>query len=185
MRAAISAWLVVLVFAMPDGTRRSYPDQGTEQTPSPGGSGMGHLSSDGEPDENGGVARGRGGKVVIDERRGEVGLEVRLDGETLWLTLAQMAELFARDKSVVSRHLANIFRSKELDRVSAVAENATTAADGKTYAVKYYNLDAILSVGYRVNSKEGTRFRIWASRPSGASRSTRACRLARPTSSTS
>lgn len=125
---------------------------------------MGHLSPGGEPDENGGVARARGGKIVLYERRGEVGLEVRLDGETLWLTLAQMAELFGRDKSVVSRHLANVFRSKELDRVSAVAENATTAADGKTYSVKYYNLDAILSVGYRVNSKEGTRFRIWATR---------------------
>ena len=85
-----------------------------------------------------------GGEVVIYEQRGRVRLEVRLEGETLWLTLAQMAELFGRDKSVVSRHLGNIFRSKELSRRAVVAENATTAADGKTYQVEYYNLDAIL-----------------------------------------
>ena len=105
-----------------------------------------------------------GGEVVIYEQRGRVRLEVRLEGETLWLTLAQMADLFGRDKSVVSRHLSNIFKGKELSRRSVVAENATTAANGKTYQVEYYNLDAILSVGYRVNSKRGPQFRIWATR---------------------
>lgn len=103
------------------------------------------------------------GEVVLYRARdGRVELDVRLERETVWLSLSQMAKLFGRDKSVVSRHLKNLFRTKELDRSSVVAENATTAADGKTYQVEYFNLDAILSVGYRVNSKQGTQFRIWA-----------------------
>ena len=73
-----------------------------------------------------------------------------------------MAALFDRDKSVISRHLRNVFREGELNRESVVAFFATTAADGKTYEVEYYNLDAIISVGYRVNSRRGTQFRIWA-----------------------
>jgi len=103
-----------------------------------------------------------GGVEVYAEKGGRIRLEVRLEGETVWLTLSQMAKLFDRDKSVISRHLASIFSSGELHRKAVVAENATTAADGKTYRVQYFNLDAILSVGYRVNSKRGTRFRIWA-----------------------
>ena len=93
-------------------------------------------------------------------------IEVRLDeeNETFWLSLNQIAELFERDKSVISRHLKNIFNHKELDRNSVVAFFATTASDGKTYNVEHFNLDAILSVGYRVNSKRGTQFRIWANR---------------------
>ncbi|RMX15936.1 hypothetical protein EBQ34_05040 [Vandammella animalimorsus] len=94
---------------------------------------------------------------------GQTQVEVRFDGDTVWLSLQQMAEVFGRDKSVISRHLRNIFAEGELERASVVAKNATTAADGKTYQVEYYNLDAILSVGYRVNSKAGTQFRIWAS----------------------
>lgn len=90
-------------------------------------------------------------------------VEVRLAGETVWLSLNQMAALFGRDKSVISRHLRNVFHESELDRSAVVANFATTAADGKTYKVDQYNLDAILSVGYRVNSKQGTRFRQWAS----------------------
>ena len=73
-----------------------------------------------------------------------------------------MADLFERDKSVISRHLKNICSNEGLVRASVVAKNATTAADGETYQVEYFNLDAILSVGYRVNSKKGTQFRIWA-----------------------
>jgi DNA ligase (NAD+) len=88
--------------------------------------------------------------------------EVSLYKESVWLSLNQMVELFGRDKSVVSRHLNNIFKSGELKRDAVVAKNATTAADGKTYQVDYYNLDAIISVGYRVNSIRGTQFRIWA-----------------------
>lgn len=91
-------------------------------------------------------------------------VEVRLEGETLWLSLQQLAGLFGRDKSVVSRHLKNIFDAKELQREAVVAKNATTAADGKIYQVEFFNLDAIISVGYRVNSTQATRFRQWATR---------------------
>ncbi|WP_295515948.1 RhuM family protein [uncultured Pseudomonas sp.] len=90
-------------------------------------------------------------------------ISVKLERETVWLSLQQMAELFARDKSVISRHLRNVFAEGELERAAVVAKNATTAADGKTYQVEFFNLDAVLSVGYRVNSKQGTRFRQWAS----------------------
>jgi hypothetical protein len=91
-------------------------------------------------------------------------IEVKLDesNETFWLSLNQISELFERDKSVISRHLKNIFKENELYKNSVVAFFATTAADGKTYQVEHFNLDVILSVGYRVNSKRGTQFRIWA-----------------------
>lgn len=103
------------------------------------------------------------GEILLYKAEGgNTELEVRLEQETVWLSLDQIAALFDRDKSVVSRHLRNIFSSGELERNSVVAKNATTAADGKTYMVDYYSLDAILSVGYRVNSKRGTQFRIWA-----------------------
>lgn len=99
--------------------------------------------------------------LVIFES-GDQPVQVRLEGETVWLSLQQLADLFERDKSVISRHLKNIFDTNELERVSVVARNATTAADGKTYQVEYFNLDAIISVGYRVNSSRATRFRQWA-----------------------
>jgi prophage maintenance system killer protein len=102
------------------------------------------------------------GEVVIYQEQGRTALEVRLEQESLWLSLNQIASLFERDKSVVSRHLRNVFREGELERGAAVAFFATTAADGKTYQVEYFGLDAIISVGYRVNSKRGTQFRIWA-----------------------
>ena len=95
---------------------------------------------------------------------GQVQLSVSIDKETVWLSLDQMVQLFERDKSVISRHLRNVFAEGELERKAVVAKNATTAADGKTYQVEFFNLDAILSVGYRVNSREGTRFRQWATR---------------------
>jgi prophage maintenance system killer protein len=101
--------------------------------------------------------------LLYQTEDGQTSLDVRLQEETVWLSLTQMAELFDRDKSVISRHLRNIFREGELVRAAVVAKNATTAADGKTYQVEFYNLDAIISVGYRVNSKRGTQFRIWAS----------------------
>lgn len=93
-------------------------------------------------------------------------IEVRLDevNETFWLSLNQISNLFERDKSVISRHLKNIFKDKELDKNSVVAFFATTASDGKNYNVEHFNLDAILSVGYRVNSKRGTQFRVWSSK---------------------
>ena len=105
----------------------------------------------------------RGGEIVLYQAPdGSVKLDVRLERDTIWLSLNQMAALFDRDKSVISRHLRNVFREGELNRESVVAFFATTAADGKTYEVEYYNLDAIISVGYRVNSRRGTQFRIWA-----------------------
>jgi len=93
---------------------------------------------------------------------GKTEINVQLDNETVWLNLNQMVDLFERDKSVISRHLNNIFKEKELQKDSVVAKNATTASDGKTYQVDYYNLDVIISVGYRIKSKRGTQFRIWA-----------------------
>ena len=89
-------------------------------------------------------------------------VEVTLDNETVWLSLDQMAELFQRDKSTISRHIKNIFAEGELSKNSVVANFATTASDGKVYQVDYYNLDVIISVGYRVKSLRGTQFRIWA-----------------------
>ncbi|AWL79171.1 RhuM family protein [Capnocytophaga canimorsus] len=92
----------------------------------------------------------------------EVSLQVSFSKETVWLTLDQMAKLFNRDKSVISRHIKNVFNEKELDYPSVVAKFATTASDGKIYQVDYYNLDVIISVGYRVKSQRGVQFRKWA-----------------------
>ena len=92
-------------------------------------------------------------------------IEVRFENETIWLTLNQIASLFNKDKSVVSRHLRNIYREGELIEEETVAKNATVQNEsGRTVrrTIEYYNLDAIISVGYRVNSKQGTQFRIWA-----------------------
>ncbi len=100
--------------------------------------------------------------LLYQTEDGRTRVEVRFDGETAWLSLGQMADLFQRDKSVISRHIKNVFEEGELDRSSVVAEFATTAADGKTYQVEYFNLDVIISVGYRVKSHRGTQFRIWA-----------------------
>ncbi|HEX8755160.1 MAG TPA: virulence protein RhuM/Fic/DOC family protein [Steroidobacteraceae bacterium] len=90
---------------------------------------------------------------------------MRLERETVWLSLGQLAELFGRDKSVISRHLRNVFASGELERTATVAKNATVQREGDREVareIEFFNLDAILSVGYRVNSKRGTQFRIWA-----------------------
>ena len=91
-----------------------------------------------------------------------VKLNVNTDGDTVWLSLDQLTDLFDRDKSTISRHIRNVFKEGELDRDSVVANFATTAADGKTYQVDYYNLDVIISVGYRVKSQRGVEFRKWA-----------------------
>ncbi|MEI6208907.1 MAG: virulence protein RhuM/Fic/DOC family protein [Desulfuromonadales bacterium] len=100
--------------------------------------------------------------IIYQSPDGISSLDVRLDQETVWLSLNQITELFNRDKSVISRHINNVFSEGELDRTSVVANFATTAADGKIYQVDYYNLDVIISVGYRVKSQQGTRFRQWA-----------------------
>ena len=93
---------------------------------------------------------------------GESRIEVTLCNNTVWLTLDQMAELFQRNKSTISRHIKNVFESGELQENSVVAFFATTASDGKIYQVAYYNLDMIISIGYRVKSYRGVQFRIWA-----------------------
>jgi len=102
--------------------------------------------------------------IIYTNAKGGVELRADADKETIWASLDQIAELFGRNKSVISRHLKSVFSELELDRNSVVAKNATTASDGKIYIVEYYNLDAILSVGYRVNSKQATQFRIWATK---------------------
>jgi hypothetical protein len=101
-------------------------------------------------------------EIILYQSDNAVQLEVLLENETVWLTLNQMSDLFERDKSVISRHISNIFKEEELNKNSVVAKNATTASDGKIYLVEYYNLDVIISVGYRVKSRRGTQFRIWA-----------------------
>ena len=100
--------------------------------------------------------------IIYQTEDGLAKIDVRLENETVWLSLDQMAELFQRDKSTISRHIKNIFSEGELIRDSVVANYATTATDGKTYQVDYYNLDVIISVGYRVKSYRGTQFRQWA-----------------------
>lgn len=104
----------------------------------------------------------RGEMIVYRAEDGRAVVDIRLHNESVWLSIDQMAALFDIDKSGISRHLKNIFESGELDREQVVAIFATTAADGKTYRVEYFNLDAIISVGYRVTSLVATRFRIWA-----------------------
>lgn len=101
---------------------------------------------------------------IVIFKNGELELEVSVseDKETVWLQLDQMAELFKRDRSVIGKHVRNIFKEGELQKESVWAKFAYTTADGKVYDVDYYNLDVIISVGYRVKSKQGTQFRIWA-----------------------
>ena len=91
-------------------------------------------------------------------------VEVRVEQETVWLSQEQMARIFERERSVITKHLRNVFRDSELVEEAVCANFAHTAADGKTYQTKFFNLDAILSVGYRVNSRRGVQFRQWASR---------------------
>ena len=102
--------------------------------------------------------------LLYQTEDGQTRLEVAFRGETCWLSLNRLAELFQRDKSVISRYIRNIFDEGELVRESVVAKFATTAVDGKIYLVDYFNLDVIISVGYRVKSHRGTQFRIWATR---------------------
>jgi len=90
-------------------------------------------------------------------------IEVRLENETVWLNQTQMAMLFGQTKQNISLHNNNCFKEGELEPDSVVKESLTTASEGKIYKTKFYNLDVIISVGYRVKSKQGTQFRIWAS----------------------
>lgn len=100
--------------------------------------------------------------VLYESQDGETQVNVLLQGETVWLTQSQMVELFASSKANISEHIKHIFDEGELKEESVVRKFRTTAADGKTYSTKHYNLDVIISVGYRVKSLRGTQFRIWA-----------------------
>lgn len=100
--------------------------------------------------------------IIYPSEDGRVKIEVRLENETVWLTQQHMAELFQTSKQNVGQHLKTIFAERELSEDSVVKNFFTTAADGKNYATNFYNLDAIISVGYRVKSAIATRFRIWA-----------------------
>ena len=102
--------------------------------------------------------------IVVYENGANLRLQVKTDGETVWLSQEQMSVLFGRDQSVIARHISNIFKEGELERDSVYAKFAYTASDGKTYQVAFFNLDVIISVGYRVKSIQGTRFRQWATR---------------------
>ena len=102
------------------------------------------------------------GEIVLYQPDETVKLEVRMENETVWLTQAQMVELFCSTKQNISLHINNIFKEKELVKDSVVKNSLTTASDGKKYRTNFYNLDVIISVGYRVKSFRGTQFRIWA-----------------------
>lgn len=102
--------------------------------------------------------------ILYNTPKGDVQLNVALRGETVWLTQKAMADLFAVGVPAINKHLKNIFETNELIEDSVISILETTAADGKNYKTQYYNLDAIISVGYRVNSREATQFRIWATR---------------------
>ena len=103
------------------------------------------------------------GKIILYRSKdGKTSIDVKLDRETIWLSQKQLSELFNTERSVITKHIKNIFSTSELDANSVSAKFAHTAADGKKYQTSFYNLDMIISVGYRVNSIRGTQFRIWA-----------------------
>ena len=104
----------------------------------------------------------RGEIILYQTADGRTSVDVKLENETVWLTQAQMAMLFDKDKRTISEHISNIFKEGELSKDSVVRNFRTTASDGKQYNTSFYNLDVIISVGYRVKSKRGTQFRIWA-----------------------
>ena len=100
--------------------------------------------------------------VIYQSEDGQVKVDVLFENETVWLTMDQMCQLFGKAKSTISEHIKHIFEDGELQQDSVVRFFRTTASDGKEYLVSYFNLDVIISVGYRVHSHQGTQFRIWA-----------------------
>ena len=103
-----------------------------------------------------------GEMLIYQNPDGKIKIDVRLEEETVWLTQAQLCELFQKSKATISEHIKNVFEEGELEESSVVRNFRTTAIDGKNYDTNYYNLDVIISVGYRVKSAQGTQFRIWA-----------------------
>jgi hypothetical protein len=102
--------------------------------------------------------------LLYQTEDGQTKVDVRLEEETVWLTQANMVELFQTTKQNISLHINNVFKESELQEISVVKYSLTTASDGKDYRTKYYNLDVIISVGYRIKSHRGTQFRIWATK---------------------
>ena len=102
--------------------------------------------------------------IFYKKNNGDTNIELMVNGETLWVSQKTMAEIFDIDRTVITKHLKNIFNEGELQKEQVCAKFAHTANDGKTYNTEFYNLDAIISVGYRVNSKKATEFRIWATK---------------------
>ncbi len=102
--------------------------------------------------------------VIYKDKKGNIEFQADISGETIWATQADIARVFSTERSVITKHIRNILKDMELDRKAVCANFAHTASDGKTYKVEHYNLDIVLSVGYRVNSKQATAFRIWATR---------------------
>lgn len=100
--------------------------------------------------------------LIYQTEDGQTKIETRLENDTVWLTQAQLCQLFQKSKSTISEHIKNIFEEGELGEISVIRKFRTTAADGKGYETNYYNLDVIISVGYRVKSLQGTKFRQWA-----------------------
>lgn len=102
--------------------------------------------------------------IIYQDEVASARLEVRIEDETVWLTQAQMAELFQTSRNNITLHISNLFKEKELDKNSVSKDSLLTASDGKNYKTKFYNLDVIISVGYRVKSQRGTQFRIWVNK---------------------
>ena len=109
-------------------------------------------------------SKSKGEILLYKTPEGDTDIDVKLDQETVWLTQKQLSQLFQTERSVITKHINNILKTKELQRNSVCAKFAHTATDGKIYTSNFYNLDMIISVGYRVNSKRGTQFRIWANK---------------------
>lgn len=100
--------------------------------------------------------------IIYKTEDGQTSVDVKIENDNVWLTQSQLQELFGQTKQNISLHINNIFKEEELSKASVVKDSLTTAADGKNYKTKYYSLDVIISVGYRIKSKRGTQFRIWA-----------------------
>ena len=104
----------------------------------------------------------KGEIIIYTSEDGSISLDTKLENDTIWLTQKQMAELFDKNIRTVNEHINNIFKEGELDKISVIRNFRITASDGKQYDTNFYNLDVIISVGYRVKSLRGTQFRIWA-----------------------
>lgn len=122
------------------------------------------MQLSGETTGKDGMKQEQGEIIIYQAEDGQIALEVHLAEETVWLSQKQIATLFETERSVITKHIGNIFRTNELEQNSVCAKFTHTAADGKTYLTNYYNLDVIIAVGYRVNAKRGTQFRIWATK---------------------